>query len=112
MQVSVTTQITDWKTATVDELARPIAEVIRAEIAAAIRALPGNRWDKTGHLVDGLRIEQTAAGTWAVYPPADRLRTPELIAKLIADVPLIANPLASPRVQSAIAEALARAVSA
>lgn len=111
MTFSAETKLDEWVVETDEaKLARPIAEAIRQEIAAAIRALPGKQWDRSGHLVDGLRIEQQPDGSWAVMPPPDRLQTAELMARLIAAVPLIADPMSAPRVQAAIEAALVRVV--
>ncbi len=103
----------------VNKLAEPVAQVIRDEIRAGIRAIAVMSHDgkhrlfnKTGHLVDGLSIEQTGDGSWSVVAPSDRLGTPELMARLVELVPIIANPLSSPKVQAAIEESWSRLVGA
>lgn len=112
-----TTTTADPITYELDEakLGQPVAEVIRQEIAAAIRAIPadakGHRpFNATGHLVTGLRIE-LIDGAWAVTVPADRLESPELMARLVELVPMIADPTRSPRVMEAIAASADRLVS-
>ena len=107
---TATTTVTDWTLATADELADPVARVILEVIRDAIRAVPGNRWDKSGKLLAGLRVERVGPGQYAVMPPEGRLETDELMAALLRDVPLIADPMQHPRVQAALVDALARAV--
>ena len=110
---STETKIDEWILETDEsKLAQPIAEVIRQEIAIAIRNLPGKKWDRSGTLVNGLRIERQPDGSWAVLPPADRLQTDDLMQRLIADVPMIADPMSSPRVIAAIEASLAIVVRA
>ena len=91
------------------QLGKPVAEVIRTAISDAIRALPGNRWDRTGHLVGGLYIA-LVGDTWEIRAPADRLETAEIMARFRDDVDLASNPLASPAVQAAIDRTLAMIV--
>ena len=91
------------------ELGKPVAEAIRVGIADAIRALPGNQWDRTGHLVSSLTIA-LVGDTWEIRAPSDRLETPEIMARFIDSVGIAANPLASPAVQAAIDRTLAMIV--
>lgn len=110
--VTATTTVTDWTLATADELADPVARVILEVVRDAIRAVPGNRWDKSGKLLAGLRVERVGDGQYAVMPPEGRLESDELMARLVADVPLLLDVTQHPRVQAAIADALTRAVRA
>ena len=110
-----TTMVADPIDIETDEskLGQPIVEVIRSEIAAAIRAIPagpgGHRpFNTTGHLVDNLRIEPSGDGGWSVTVPSDRLQTPELLARLIQLVPMIADPMTNPKVQAAVAASVKR----
>ena len=115
MTFEVTMTIPEWREATADELADPVARVIRDEIAAAIQAIPpgpnGHRpFNATGHLVQGLQVVRTGEGSYAIYAPPDRLERPELLERLIELVPLIADPMSSPKVQAAIAKSLETAI--
>lgn len=98
----------------VDELAKPVAEVIRDEIRAAILALPVNPTTKrrpfvdSGNFVNNLRVEQLSDGAWAVLPPYSDMTETQL-ERLVELVPLLRDPLSSPRVQAAIAAALKHA---
>ncbi len=91
------------------KLARPVADVIRDEVAAGIRAIPRQAngyqpFNRTGHLVEGLHVEKIGDG-FAVMAPSDRLegeRGELLMARLSEIVPVIADPLSSPKVQEAI----------
>lgn len=109
---TATTTVRDWTLATADELADPVAHVILEVIRDAIRAVPGNRWDKSGKLLAGLRVERVGPGQYAVMPPEGRLESDALMERLVADVPLLLDPTQHPRVQAAIVDALARAVRA
>lgn len=83
-------------------LGKGVAEAIRVGIADAIRALPGNQWDRTGHLVSSLTIA-LVGDAWEIRAPSDRLETPEIMARFVDAVGVSAtNPLASPAVQAAI----------
>ena len=103
-------KVTDWATATADELADPVAKVILEVVRDAIRAVPGNRWDKTGALISGLHVVRLGPGDYAVMPPEGRLENDTLMERLVTDVPLLLDPTQHPRVQAAIVDALARAV--
>lgn len=110
---TTTTTSPEWKLE-LDEakIAEPVARVIRDEIAAAIRALPvdpvtGRKpFNNTGHLVNGLTIEKNSDGSWSVVAPSDRLQDPRMMARLLELVPLIGDPMLSPRVQAAVAASL------
>ena len=102
-------------------LARPVADVIRDECAAGIRAITEMAKDgkhrlfnKTGHLSNGLTVEaQGAGGTFAIVAPSDRFdddKADVQMARLVGLVPVIADPLASERVRTAIEESWARLV--
>ena len=92
-------------------IGRPIADAMRAAIEAGIRAVTEHnasgkqRWNRTGKLAGGMRVESEGNG-YAIVPPDDRLNADGMIEQLIEDVPAARNPLEEPKVEASIDQTL------
>jgi hypothetical protein len=82
----------------------PVAEAIAADLKDVVRAQPGDKWHKTGHLVGNIKAEGTD-----VTAPADRLQRDDLAQKFVDDV-VPDDPTKRPRVAKALEEAADRMV--
>lgn len=79
---------------------RVIAEAMKADLHQQIESQPGNKWDKTGKLANGLRV--STDGT-EVHAPDDRLNRPELRERFHDEV-MVKNSLDSKAVDKAIGD--------
>ena len=86
----------------IDGIAAAVAKAIVAEINAAA----GDKWNKTGVLVNGIRA-QASGKDYVVTVPRDRLQRDEVREKFFADIVAARKPLTPKAVQSAIGEAIA-----
>ena len=86
--------------------AEAIADAVERGIATnPNKAKSGRRrWVRTGHLSKSITAVPSGNG-YDIIPPPDRLQTPELIAQLAEDIPIVNDPTADPQVQKAIADA-------
>lgn len=75
-----------------ERLASAAATAGAVSVAAAIRALPGEAWNRTGELANGIGTERNPDGSVSVVAPPDRLkRDPVLVQKLAALVPAMSG---------------------
>jgi hypothetical protein len=92
---------------TIDDLnLAGIAEALAAGLRDAIRDQPGDKWNKTGTLVRGVKASESA-----VAVPSDRLDSPDLAERFAKEV-MPPEPLADKRVVEATVKAIDESVSA
>jgi hypothetical protein len=56
-----------------------VAECLRSRVEERIRA--SGRWNKTGHLMESLKVQAGSSGLVAVTVASDRLKSAELMQK-------------------------------
>lgn len=97
-------------------IAKAVAEAALKQIAAGIRAVDEKtpsgrrRWNRTGKLANGLRVEQVG-NEFHIRPPDDRLNFEGALEQLAEDVGRpIERPLEEPPVKKAIQDATEKMV--
>ena len=91
-------------------IAKAVAEAALAAIQSGIRSVTERaksgqqKWNRTGRLASGLRVERSGDG-YAVVPPDDRLNGDGLLDALHEDVKAARDPLGESRVQEALQDA-------
>ncbi len=87
-------------------IAEPVAVAIKAAVQAGIRAL-APRFNRTGHLVAGIRVERQGE-TYLIAAPGDRLQAEEIMEQLVEATPVIQDPTSAPSVVAAIEASVVR----
>ena len=87
---------------------RGVASAIADRIKRSIHAAPGNRWNKTGHLLQSISVVGNSDGSAGVTVAADRLRQPEMAGVFTREI--LTDPTRDSAVRSAISKAVADAI--